>query len=326
MAKLTENNRRKGDASDSNDQHETSAGDETDAGQGPDTEVEPDAENDMDAGQEPDTDEPDAEDDMDAGDEPNFEDETEDNMDAGAAPDNEVSTGTKRARPGTVHQSYVESNAHALETGSNSAPSDAGDEMIAEAETRTKRRRFSTSHKGFVNSGKIETRSNSEQSEPSQESTSSGDYIDSDSHKSMMPPEDETVRFVSCVIRHILYFAPPQDKPILPLVVDFRDAKTRRTATTWTGGQKIAAVDDGGLYLRGKLKGIFDIHKLGVAILEGKKEFQHLEKGRPIISDKCFAQMTCEALAVRLAPTRGQSDDRYLSHFSSGNTLLPYIY
>jgi hypothetical protein len=51
--------------------------------------------------------------------------------------------------------------------------------------------------------------------------------------------------------------------------------------------------------------------KNNVAILEAKAHFQCLKDGRPIISDGCFAQVACEALAVRLSDLRGSSQHRY---------------
>lgn len=43
-------------------------------------------------------------------------------------------------------------------------------------------------------------------------------------------PKDGTLRLASCVIRHILYFAPPQESGRMATVVEFHDAKTRLTS------------------------------------------------------------------------------------------------
>ncbi|KAJ6081470.1 hypothetical protein N7499_006344 [Penicillium canescens] len=130
---------------------------------------------------------------------------------------------------------------------------------------------------------------------------SSIEYIDAESHRLLASPEDETLRLVSCVIRHILYFAPPQDAANIPAVVEFRDAKTRLSARTPKLKRKIIAIDDGGLCLREESRGLFKVLKSRVVILEAKRQFQCLENGQPTISDNCFAQMTCEALVARLA-------------------------
>jgi hypothetical protein len=77
------------------------------------------------------------------------------------------------------------------------------------------------------------------------------------------------------------------------------------------GGRQIVAVDDGGLCLRQQTEnGEFMLAKRHVAILEAKPQFQCLENGRPIISDKCFAQMVCEALAARLSDIADNSQTR----------------
>ncbi|PKY00727.1 hypothetical protein P168DRAFT_275162 [Aspergillus campestris IBT 28561] len=137
---------------------------------------------------------------------------------------------------------------------------------------------------------------------PDGSKVSSIGYIDSDAHFASMTVEDDTLRLASCVIRHILYFAPPQDSPSLPVVVEFRDAKSRIAATTPAERKQIIAIDDGGLCLRQKKPyGGVVLAKKHVALVEAKTQFQCLEEGRPIISDRNLAQMVCEALATRLS-------------------------
>ncbi|PNY26775.1 Uncharacterized protein TCAP_03288, partial [Tolypocladium capitatum] len=143
--------------------------------------------------------------------------------------------------------------------------------------------------------------SGSSPSAKSSRGSSSVGYVDPESHRSVAHPEDETLRLASCVIRHILYFAPPQDSETEKMVVEFRDAKSRVAART-TLQRMIVATDDGGLYLRQEEMGVFKVEKPLVAIMEAKGQFHHIENGRPVISDRCFAQMTCEALVARLAP------------------------
>lgn len=132
--------------------------------------------------------------------------------------------------------------------------------------------------------------------------TSSLGYVDSYTHYLGVAPEDNTLRLASCVIRHILYFAPSLDSASNSKVVGFRDAKIRLTRRTVIRNRQIVAVDGGGLCLRQQTSdGGFVPAKSHVAILEAKPQFQCLEDGRPVISDGGFGQMVCEALAARLS-------------------------
>jgi len=177
----------------------------------------------------------------------------------------------------------------------------------------SKRVRRYTNQSDFVESSGIQAGSSS----PLQEGYSSSardsslGYIDSDTHFLSVSPEDDTIRLTSCVIRHILYFAAPQNSAWNPKVVEFRDAKTRLTATTPEQRRRIVAIDDGGLCLRRKVPsrgfGLVDNY---VAILEAKTQFQCLENGRPIISDECFAQMVCEALVASITKVSSHPDQR----------------
>ncbi|KAI2741992.1 hypothetical protein DTO013F2_8655 [Penicillium roqueforti] len=171
----------------------------------------------------------------------------------------------------------------------------------AEPSPRRPRERIQRiAQRGYVDSREMQVGSSSPAADGSQ-GTSSVEYIDAESHRLLASPEDETLRLVSCVIRHILYFAPPQDAANMPAVVEFRDAKTRLSARTPKLKRKIIAIDDGGLCLREESRGLFKVLKSRVVILEAKRQFQCLENGQPTISDNCFAQMTCEALVARLA-------------------------
>ncbi|KND90961.1 hypothetical protein TOPH_04347 [Tolypocladium ophioglossoides CBS 100239] len=173
------------------------------------------------------------------------------------------------------------------------------DESSSGGEASPKRARRNTRQDDYVDSSMIPL-SSSPMAEDSQGSSSVG-YIDSESHRFLAYPEDETLRLVSCVIRHILYFAPPQDSETEQSVVEFRDAKLRLAAPTPLRQRRIGATDDGGLHLRQEVDGVFTVARPHIAILEAKSRFHSLENGRPIISDRCFAQMTCEALVARLA-------------------------
>ncbi|KAI8710776.1 hypothetical protein NCS52_01537400 [Fusarium sp. LHS14.1] len=167
-----------------------------------------------------------------------------------------------------------------------------------EVEGRFKRLRRNTLQEDYVNSSQIQVGSSSPMAEDGSQGASSVGYVDMASQIHFAPPEDETIRLAVCVIRHILYYAPPQASVELPIVVELRDAKIRLVAHTPHRALKITAADDGGLYLRQEGSG--SVLKSRVAMLEAKKRFQSIEEGSPVISDSCLAQMTCEALAARL--------------------------
>ncbi|KAM4064391.1 hypothetical protein HRG_012714 [Hirsutella rhossiliensis] len=174
-----------------------------------------------------------------------------------------------------------------------------------DAKVRPKRAGRSTRQDNYVDSSMIQVGSSSPLHESSSAS-SSMNFIDMDSHALLVSPEDETLRFTSCVIRHLLYFTSPQESRTLPIVVEFRDNKTRLAAFTPVLARRIVATDDGGLCLRQKLyDGVFAVGRNRVAILETKKRFQHIESGKPIISD--------ESLVARLADPLGELDNRYLA-------------
>jgi hypothetical protein len=119
------------------------------------------------------------------------------------------------------------------------------------------------------------------------------------------PPEDDTFYLASSVIRHILCFAPPQDGCDLRRVVEFRVAKRRIAVDTDRLLLPIRATDDGGLCLREmQADGTFALIDEHVAIIEAKRQFQQIEEGRPIVADRLFAQMTCEAIAAKLHTRR----------------------
>jgi hypothetical protein len=181
-------------------------------------------------------------------------------------------------------------------------------------------RRYTCQGGDFVDSGGIQVGSSSPTHDDSYDGsqTSSLGYFDLKDHWLGVTPEDDTLRLASCVIRHILYFAPPQENPLNTVVVDFRDAKIRISASTVLTEQVIIATDDGGLCLRRENPaGGFTLVNNHVAILEAKARFQTLEKGRPVISDTCFAQMICEALATRLSKIADDhSEQRYIERMS----------
>ncbi|KAJ5558043.1 hypothetical protein N7535_009533 [Penicillium sp. DV-2018c] len=156
-----------------------------------------------------------------------------------------------------------------------------------------------------LRSGAEQMQVGSSNSGTSSQAASPLEHVDPAWSSLLASPEDDTVRLVSCVIRHILYFAPPQDGAILPAVLELRDANSNLSAHTPQLQRKVIAIDDGGLiyrqHHRHEITGLCIVAKSRVVVLEAKRQFQSLEKGRPIISDNCFAQMTCEALVARLA-------------------------
>ncbi|CAI7613928.1 unnamed protein product [Penicillium palitans] len=102
-------------------------------------------------------------------------------------------------------------------------------------------------------------------------------YVDPDTHYLGITPEDDTLRLASCVIRYILYFASPQNSASNPIVVEFRDAKTRLTATTLVGDRQIVVIDDGGLCLRRQNENrYFILANNHIAVVEAKTQFQCL--------------------------------------------------
>ncbi|KAH8650721.1 hypothetical protein BGZ61DRAFT_469240 [Ilyonectria robusta] len=177
---------------------------------------------------------------------------------------------------------------------------DVSQELHLGPEGRSKRLRRHTILEDYTDSSTLQVASSSPLENEDSQGASSAGYVDSTSHSRRAPPEDDTRRLASCVIRHVLYYSPPQDSDQLPLVVEYRDSEQRLEASTPYLLRRIVATDDGGLYLRQEGASASMILNHRVAMLEAKKRFQCIEDGRPIISDNCLAQMTCEALALRL--------------------------
>ncbi|KAJ5611942.1 hypothetical protein N7528_009047 [Penicillium herquei] len=191
----------------------------------------------------------------------------------------------------------------------SSHPDADGDEGMGdytEEPTLPERSRQQVQRPGYVGSASFQINSSSPPRSISDHSVTSHlslGYIDRDAHFQAITPEDDTLRLASCVIRHILYFAPPQDRLQLPKIVEFRDAKIRTATKTREWKKSILVIDDGGLCLREqKPDGNFRLIDNHVAVLEAKTQFQSFDKdGRPTISDKALGQMVCEALSARIA-------------------------
>lgn len=148
-------------------------------------------------------------------------------------------------------------------------------------------------HEGYVDSSRMRVGSSSPLSgsgsskhgmRESQASSSVG-WVSDDTHIAASLPEDKTVRLVSCFIRHILYYFPPQSSERHEPVVGFRDEKISLSADIGIHGN-LRAIDDGGLYRRiFHRSDQYEVDNSHVAILEAKRRFQHIQDGRPITTD-----------------------------------------
>ena len=124
----------------------------------------------------------------------------------------------------------------------------------------------------FVRSGEIQFASSSPQADSSH-GASSTSHIDNVEHQLRVTVEEDTLRLISYVIRHVLYFGSPQDQDRIAAVIDFRDIKLRAIKHLPSVGL-IKATDNRGLYLRIRnAKGAFRLRNDRVAILEAKRKF-----------------------------------------------------
>ncbi|KAM3538487.1 hypothetical protein ARSEF1564_008608 [Beauveria bassiana] len=76
---------------------------------------------------------------------------------------------------------------------------------------RPKRVRRNTQQQEFVDSSTLQIGSSSPIAASSQ--GSSLDFIDAESHALAAASEDDTLRLITCALRHVLYFSPPHHKP-----------------------------------------------------------------------------------------------------------------
>ncbi len=122
-------------------------------------------------------------------------------------------------------------------------------------------------------------------------------------------PEKGTVEIASAVLRYVLQACPPQnetDKNKPACLVEF-SGKTSQFVGETGLGVKVKATADGELVLHHLGKGGYYLTRHCAALLEAKKRFAVVEDGVPVLSDELLGQMTCEALAFRLA--RSQEAD-----------------
>lgn len=113
--------------------------------------------------------------------------------------------------------------------------------------------------------------------------------------------EDATIRLASCFVRCVLNYGQPV-KFDHGVFLEFRDE--RFTYSCDLGGSRaVHAVDDGGIQVFDKEKGVFR----QVTLLEGKRTFQKIVSGEALITDRLLAQMVGEVLALAM---QDESDAR----------------
>ncbi|KAF5531575.1 hypothetical protein FMEXI_12906 [Fusarium mexicanum] len=160
----------------------------------------------------------------------------------------------------------------------------------------SKRLRRKTNDEEFVDSGSYQINSSSPFSKlPGCTPDSSVGYVDKVLQEGL-PVEYNAVRLISCAIRHILYYI---QLPGSITVVEVRDICQRMDLEIPGLSAGILAVDDGGLHLKAKdEEGHFVITRSMVALFEARMSL-NVVHGKPVISDECLAQMTCEAILAR---------------------------
>ena len=130
-------------------------------------------------------------------------------------------------------------------------------------------------------------------------------YIPSSDDNQAMEPETDTERLLSSVSRHLLLHQ-PASLNFPDAVVEFRDAHDMyRTSIPAQSGLLLRGRDDGGLCIRrsnGNRGYLFPrtVRDRCIAIIETKRRLDSIHEGKPLMSDNWFAQMVCEALAVRV--------------------------
>ncbi|POR37668.1 Uncharacterized protein TPAR_02134, partial [Tolypocladium paradoxum] len=112
--------------------------------------------------------------------------------------------------------------------------------------------------------------------------------------------EDATVRLASCFIRCVLNYAQAWNKP--GPFVRFRDERLTYSYSL-DGTHSVRAVDEGGLQLQLNTGPKTVVQ---VAQLEGKRTFNTIVNGRPVVTDGLLAQMVGEALALERDDNRDQ--------------------
>lgn len=175
----------------------------------------------------------------------------------------------------------------------------------------SKRIRKTVQHSDMVDSTQVQFGSSSPFRPGSQVSTQDDAFVSAE-YGVDAAREVKTERLVACFLRHILYSFPYEDLGLLRRI----ECRTRLSVGVSTeGGWTVRAEDDGGLRVRiGTInqngENIYDPPRLVYSyrvLFETKRLFQHIDEGRPTISDAWLGQMTAEALVGRLA--RKATDD-----------------
>ncbi|SCO54458.1 uncharacterized protein FFNC_15523 [Fusarium fujikuroi] len=182
-----------------------------------------------------------------------------------------------------------------------------------EGTPESKRLRYNTDCKDFVNSATLQIGSSSPTSKlPAGTPDSSVGYVDQVPTRDH-PPEDNTVRLTSCIMRHIFYYTqPPGSSPI----IEFRDTRQRMRLQILDLGGEVVAIDDGGFCMKlDEENGRFIVVRNMVALLEAKRNLKVIE-GKPAISDECLSQMTCEAILARATDPLDEFQDERCVHLS----------
>ncbi|QPH12402.1 hypothetical protein C2857_004574 [Epichloe festucae Fl1] len=193
------------------------------------------------------------------------------------------------------------------------------EEDDAETGSRSKRTRIQTTQEDYVDSSMMRVDSSSSNSDESKGTPSSVGYVDKSSSSARARKENETLRLFSCVTRHVLHYAFPQENDFVDPVVEFRDYASWHVASTPNGGRRVAAMDDRGLVLREFDEGRLLQKNDYVMLVEAKSEFQRIVDGKPILTDECLGQMTCEAMAARL---KDFSEEK--SKFKDGSVIIAH--
>ncbi|KAH7205369.1 uncharacterized protein BKA55DRAFT_530617, partial [Fusarium redolens] len=191
-----------------------------------------------------------------------------------------------------------------------------------EGTPESKRVRRNTDYKEFVHSGTCQISSSSPTSKlPGSTPDSSVGYVDQVPTEDL-PLEDNTVRLISCVMRHILYYT---QLPGLTPVVEFRDTRQRLGLEIPDLGGHIVSVDDGGLCLKmDEEKDRFVVVRNMVALLEAKRSLKVVE-GKPVISDECLAQMTCEAILARATDPLDEFQDESVTIINATQNYVCFL-
>ncbi|KAJ0133125.1 F-box/WD repeat-containing protein 11 [Fusarium oxysporum f. sp. albedinis] len=191
-----------------------------------------------------------------------------------------------------------------------------------EGTPESKRLRYNTDCKDFVNSGTLQIGSSSPTSKLlGGTPDSSIGYVDQAPTRDL-PLEDNTVRLTSCVMRHILYYT---QLPGSTTIIEFRDTRQRMGLQILDLGGEVTAIDDGGFCLKVEEEnGRFTVVRNMVALLEAKRNLKVIE-GKPVISDECLSQMTCEAILARATDPLDEFQDESVTIVNATQNYVCFL-